>query len=273
LPAELRALAWDHQRAVYDAMLQCSWATLHTFSENDKHLQGTPGAIAVLHTHSRRLDYHPHVHVVMPAAAIDRKRRLWRTKKTTGKKPYLFAHKALARVFRAKLLAKLTADGLTIPERHPAQWVVDCKAVGAGAKALVYLGHYLYRGVIAEKNILACRNGKVTFRYLDSKTKRWKARTLPGADFLWLVVRHVLPRRFRRARNFGFLHPNSKQLIALVHVLLKVDLTAAAAWFKPRPALTCTDCGGIMKVIHTRLAPARRRRDRPPDGLPECLVM
>jgi hypothetical protein len=273
LPAELRALAWDHQRAVYDAMLQCSWATLRTFSENDKHLQGTPGAIAVLHTHSRRLDYHPHVHVVMPAAAIDRKRRLWRTKKTTGKKPYLFAHKALAKVFRAKLLDALTTAGLTLPERHPATWVVDCKAVGAGAKALVYLGRYLYRGVIREKDILACKNGQVTFRYQDSKTRRMQTRTLPGADFLWRVVRHVLPRRFRRARNFGFLHPNSKRLIDLLHMLLKVDLRAAKAYFKPRPTLTCAGCGGVMKVIHTRLAPARTRRGRPPDGTRECLVM
>jgi hypothetical protein len=68
---------------------------------------------------------------------------------------------------------------------------------------------------------------------------------------------------FRRARNFDFLHPNSKRLIQFVHLLLKVNLATAAAWFKPRPTLTWADCGGIMKVIHTRLAPPRRRRDRP----------
>lgn len=273
LPAELRALAWANQRVVYNAMMQCSWATLHTFSENDPKLKGTPGAIAVLHTHSRRLDYHPHVHVVMPAAAIDRKRRLWRTKRTTGKIPYLFSHKALAKVFRAKLLAAFAQAGLTLPAACPAKWVVDCKAVGTGTKALVYLGRYLYRGVIREKDILACSDGRVTFRYQDSKTKRWEKRTLPGADFLWLILRHVLPRRFRRARNFGFLHPNSKRLIALVQLLLKVNLSAAAAYFKPRPTLTCTHCGGVMRVIHTRLAPARCRHERPPDGVKECAAM
>ena len=223
LPAELRDLAWRHQRDVYDAMLRCSWATLRTFSENDKQLQGTPGAIAVLHTHSRRLNYHPHVHVVMPAAAIDRKRRLWRTKTTRGKTPYLFAHKALAEVFRAKMLDALSAAGLSLPKRHPSQWVVDCKGVGTGTKALVYLGRYLYRGVIREKDILNCKNGQVTFRYRDSKTRKWQTRTLPGAEFLWLVLRHVLPRRLRRARNFGFLHPNAKRMIQRLHLLLKVN--------------------------------------------------
>ena len=153
------------------------------------------------------------------------------------------------------------------------RWVVDCKAVGSGKKALVYLGRYLYRGVIREKDILACRDGQVTFRYKDSKTRRWETRTLPGADFLWLVLRHVLPRRFRRTRNFGFLHPNSKRLIALVHLLLKVELGTAKALFKPRPTFTCSECGGSMKVIRTRLPPPCFARERPPAGMPECLVM
>jgi hypothetical protein len=62
-------------------MMHCCWETVRTFSQNDKQLQGTPGAIAVLHTHTRRLDYHPHVHLVMPAAADDGERKRWRTKR------------------------------------------------------------------------------------------------------------------------------------------------------------------------------------------------
>jgi hypothetical protein len=79
VPAEFRALAWAHQGQVYALLLRCSWETVRTFSQNDKQLQGTPGAIAVLHTNTRRLDYHPHVHLVMPAAAVDAERRQWRT--------------------------------------------------------------------------------------------------------------------------------------------------------------------------------------------------
>jgi Transposase zinc-binding domain/Putative transposase len=79
LPAEFRGLAWAHQNVVYAALMQCAWQTVHTFSRNDRQLQGTPGAIAVLHTNTRQLDYHPHVHLIMPAAANQmrkRKRRL-----------------------------------------------------------------------------------------------------------------------------------------------------------------------------------------------------
>jgi hypothetical protein len=81
LPASLRPLAWANQRTLYDLMTRCAWGTLRTFARNDPQLQGEAGAIAVLHTHSRRLDYHPHVHVLMPAAAIEVERRRWRTKR------------------------------------------------------------------------------------------------------------------------------------------------------------------------------------------------
>lgn len=250
LPAEFRTLAFAHQQTLYGILMQCAWQTLLTFSRNDPQLQGTPGAVAVLHTHSRRLDYHPHVHCVVPAAAIDTQKRLWRTK---ASKRYLFNHKALAKVFRAKLLAAITDAGLTLPQCHPRQWVVDCQHVGAGEKALVYLGRYLYRGVLQEKDILACDNGQVTFRYRNSKTRRTETRTLPGANFLWLLLQHVLPKGFRRARNFGFLHPNSKRLLQLLRLLLKLDLGRVPAAIKQRPSLLCPCCGGPMTIVRTRL--------------------
>ena len=187
LPAELRELAWQNQRWFYAKLFDCAWDTVNTFSHNDKKLQGNAGAVAVLHTHSRRLDYHPHVHLVMPAAALDEGRKLWRTKcagpsKGTGKgthmgthmgthgvkqdKAYLFNHKALAKVFRGKLLAAIHQAGLGLPTHLPDKWVVDCKCVGSGHKALVYLGRYLYRGVIQEKDILRAQDGQDASAYL-----------------------------------------------------------------------------------------------------------
>lgn len=267
LPAEFRPLAWRHQRTLYSLMTQCCWETVRTFSQNDKQLQGIPGATTVLHTHSRCLNYHPHVHMVMPAAAIDALNRLWRTKKTQckvksknknkNKSGYLFNHRALAIVFRAKMLEGMTKAGLALPKRHPTEWVVDCKSVGSGEKALVYLGRYLYRGVIQETDIIACQDGHVTFRYRNSKTKQVELKTVSGPIFLWLILQHVLPKGFRRARNFGFLHPNSKRSIQLLQYLLKLklDLGRALAWLRKRPALTCRGCGAPMKIIETRIPP------------------
>ena len=250
LPAEFRPLAWKNQRALYSLLFQCAWETVRTFAENDKRLQGLTGATAVLHTHSRDLEsYHPHIHLVMPAAAIDEKTKQWRTKEG-----YLFNELALAKVFRAKMLKAITNEGLALPNRHPEKWVVHCKSVGTGDKALVYLGRYLYRGVIREKDILSCENGQVTFRYQDSKTKRMVQKTIPGVTFLWWLLRNVLPRGFRRARNFGFLHSNCK-LLGVIHYLIGLSLNRPVVRSKQRPTLKCSVCGSRMRVVMTRIPP------------------
>ena len=76
---------------------------------------------------------------------------------------------------------------------------------------------------------------------------------MSGADFLWLALQHVLPKGFRRARNFGFLHPNCKRLIALLQLLLKFDPARALAWVKQRAPIICTCCGAVMTIVKTRI--------------------
>ncbi|EQD80343.1 putative transposase, partial [mine drainage metagenome] len=168
-------------------------------------------------THNRRLDYHPHVHLVMPAAAFAKNGGCGATRMGGS----LFNHTALAKVFRAKVLEGIKQAGLKLPGAYPTDWVVDCKEIGSGQQALIYLGRYLYRGVIQEKDILSCDKGQVTFRYQNSQTKQTETRTLSGVAFLRLVLQHILPKGYRRARNFGFLHPNSR-LVQLVQLIKRV---------------------------------------------------
>lgn len=249
LPAQFRNLAWLKQWLVYSLFFYCVWNTLKIFCLNDKKSGGIPGAIAVLHTHSRELNYHLHIHILMPAATIDKNRRLW--SKKSGK--YLFNHKALAKVFRAKMLDALTKNGIKQPSNYPDEWVVDCRHVGKGKEALLYLGQYLYRGVISEKNIISCENGRVTFRYRDSNTKRYQTKTVSAVHFLWLVFQHILPRGFRRAREYGFLHPNSKKLIKILQWVFRLNPQNWNAKLKPRKQMICTCCGAFMKIVETRL--------------------
>jgi len=108
------------------------------------------------------------------------------------------------------------------PKRAPKEWVVDCTHVGKGISALKYLSRYLYRGVISEKNIVSNQNGQVTFKYIESKTGNTLYRTLKGEDFLHLILQHVLPKGFRRVRDYGFLHGNAKKLLSLVQLILHV---------------------------------------------------
>jgi len=61
------------------------------------------------------------------------------------------------------------------------------------------------------------------------------------------------PKGFRRTRNFGFLHPNSKRLIQLLQLICKLDPNRALAWFRKRPPMKCTCCGGLMTITKTRI--------------------
>jgi hypothetical protein len=74
--------------------------------------------------------------------------------------------------------------------------------------------------VIQERDILRCENGQVTYRWRNSKTNKLEMHSVSGVEFLRLVLQHVLPKGFRRARNCGFLHPNSKRSNALLKLLV-----------------------------------------------------
>jgi hypothetical protein len=245
LPDALRPLAKHHGRVVYDLLLQCAASTLQRFGHNARAGQAELGLCAVLHTHTRRLDYHPHVHVVVPAGGVDRDKRQWRR---VGDK-YLFNGKALAAAFRGAMLNALAKAGLTLPVT-PTRWVAHCQKAGRGLQALQYLSRYLYRGVISNHQLIADDGEQVTFRYKDSTSGERRTRTLPGEDLLWLVLQHVLPKGFRRARDYGFLHGNAKALLATVQWVLRVQRPPPLE--KSRAVFDCPLCQGVMRVIGVR---------------------
>jgi len=147
-------------------------------------------------------------------------------------------------------LEELNNAGIPIPHNAPPKWVVDCKYVGTGITALKYLSRYLYRGVISEKNIIANHDGKITFKYIDSQTKKAQYRTINGEDFLKLILQHVLPKGFRRVRDYGFLHSNAKKLLHLVQLVLRVVIEKTLQ--RPRPVFKCVRCNSQMVIINFR---------------------
>lgn len=246
LPYQLRALAWQHQKVIYSLFFACVSSTLKDFGLNPDKLGVNMGMTAVLHTHNRRLDYHPHIHLVVPGGGVDKCKKQW--KKFKGK--FLFNEFSLAKVFRARFLQAIVQKGFSIPPKTPRAWVVICVHVGKGLPALKYLSRYLYRGVISEKNIVANNNGLITFKYIESKTGTTQFRTLKGEDFLNLILQHVLPKGFRRVRDYGFLHPNAKKLLLLVQLILKVIIKAVIQ--QPRPVFKCPKCQSPMVIVTFR---------------------
>lgn len=241
LPKELRAVARQHRSLCYDLLMRCAAQTLKTFAQNDKTLGGELGFCSVLHTHTRRLDYHPHVHIVVPGGAVNKGRRQWC--KVRGR--YLFNGRALAKAFRGAFLHALAQAGFA-RLRTPKKWVAQCKRVGKGSEALRYLARYLYRGVISNANILADDGHSVTFRYRDAETHQWKTRIETGERFIALLLQHCLPKGFRRARDYGYLHGNAKATLNLLQWVLRVAKPKPRA--KKMASLPCPHCRAAMYV-------------------------
>lgn len=248
LPYELRYVAMRNPRAVYATLLKSATSILKRFGLNHKNFHAELGMCAVLHTHTRKLDYHPHVHIVIPGGGIDRARRQWR--KIKGN--YLFNGRALAKAFRGEMLHQLAHAQTPLPQT-PKRWVVQCQKVGRGKQALQYLSRYLYRGVISNKNIISDDGRCITFRYKENKTNTWKTRTLTGEAFISLLLQHVLPKGFRRARDYGFLHGNAKAIRHIVQWILRVSRPPGIK--KRGCKMRCPECGNSMQVVGIR--PAR----------------
>ena len=151
----------------------------------------------------------------------------------------------MAAVFRGIFLSLLFEQALPLPSGLPKQWVADVRTIGRGDKALRYLSNYLYRGVISENDIMVDRNGKVTFRYRESKTRQMRSQTVPAETFLWKLLTHVLPRGFRRVRDYGFLHGNARVKLKRIQLLLRVRLKPKAV--KPK-GMRCRECAQPMQI-------------------------
>ena len=256
LPAQLRGLVWHHQRRLYHTLFSVAQATLNQFAGNDRRIGRELGLVGVLHTHSRRLAFHPHVHFMVPGGGLNRHQ--WQAR--AGH--YLFNGKALAKVFRGRFLAALKEQGFTLPNTLPGEWVAQCENVGRGEQALTYLARYLYRGVLREQNILAYDGERVSLQYQDNATGNWQTLTEPVVRFLWRVLQHVLPKGFRRARDYGFLHGNARRTLQRLQILLRTPVPETPG-LKTRPSRLCPGCGQAMNVTLWRRPcrwPVARRR-------------
>ena len=269
LPAELRPVARRYPKIIYDLMFALASKAVMEALGNPKRLGGLIGLTGVLHTHSRRLDYHPHIHFIVPGVALRQEKGIC----VQTRKSFLVYGQVLGRLFRGKFIAGLKELGIRFPTiPYKKDWVVDCKYSGKGDSTLKYLARYLYRGIIAEKNILSHENGEVTFQYTNSTTKQIETRKLPGEAFSRLVLQHTLPKGFRRVRDFGFLHGNSKKNLWKLQLLL-IPKIGAHLLIK-RPAFKCSHCGKPAIILAVGVCRSITERNRsPPHANAQVIAM
>jgi Putative transposase/Transposase zinc-binding domain len=224
LPHDLNPLAQGNPRVIYTLLFRAAADTLLTFGRDPRHLGGTIGVTAILHTWGQNLSQHVHLHCLVTGGALAADGSRW----IAGRSSFLFPVRALATVFRAKYLAglrrafdsgALTFAGDTAAladprafvafrgQRRAVPWIVYAKRPFAGPEqVLAYLGRDTHRVALSNDRLVDHRDGRVRFRWKDyADHDRVKVMTLEVDEFLRRFLLHVVPRGFMRIRHFGLL--------------------------------------------------------------------
>lgn len=270
LPAQFRPLVWSHQKLLYGALMRCAAAALQTLTRDPRWLGATPAILAVLHTWTRAMLYHPHVHLLVSAGGLSPDGQRWVDPKHRA---FLVPVRALSVIFRAKFKALLAQARLlsAIPQAVWHQsWVVHALPAGRGDKALGYLARYVLRVAIANSRLEAFEAGRVTFRFRDNPTQRLCRVTLTAAEFLRRFLQHILPMGFPKVRYYGLAsasahqHHQRAQSLLLTTLDKPQDLPMALLDDSvpiDSPGPLCPQChAGHLHIVET----LRPRRKFPP---------
>lgn len=222
VPECLKPIFYQNQSVCYTLLFRCAWESLKMLASDKKYLGARPGAVSILHTWTQKLNYHPHIHMLVPAGGLTKDWR-WIASRTA----FLVPTKALSKMFRAKLISAMRAASLSLygtqnekldcstlyREAFNANWVVYCKPPYENAVGVLrYLGRYTNRSAISNARISAFDGDKVTFKWRDrSDNNSMKDETVSAHEFTRRFLMHVPPRGFMRIRHYGFLANRGKK--------------------------------------------------------------
>ena len=233
VPPALRAVARSHQRSVYDALIRAAAETLLTLTADPRHLGARPAILAVLHTWTQDLRYHPHVHVLITGGGLASDQTRW---VPTTRPDFLFPGYVLSPLFRGKMRDAVRRAELldqVTPDTWVRDWVVHVQPAGAGHQVLEYLGRYVFRIAITNSRLEQFDQGRVTFRYRDRRDGHTKRRTLPAPQFLARFLQHVLPRGFAKVRHYGLASPTCRRSLEVARALLSPPAPPVASLSVP----------------------------------------
>ncbi len=212
LPQELRAVARSNQKLIYNLLFRAASKALLKLAQDPRFVGGRVGLVGVLHTWTRQLIYHPHIHFIVTGGGLTDDGQ-W----LASRPDFLVHQQPLAIIFRAKLRDELKKCGLfaLVDQRvWKKDWVVDCEAVGNGAAAFKYLAPYIFRVALSNRRLRKLdEHSNVTFQYKESATKLIKTATLTAEKFIHRFLQHVLPHRFIKVRYYGLLNPRHRHLL------------------------------------------------------------
>jgi hypothetical protein len=256
----LRVFLRSNQRLGYEALFAASAGAIRTLAREPRfHLGDQPGFFGVLHTWGRTLQYHPHIHYVVPGGALSTADRQWHA----ASPGFLLPVHALSTIYRAKFRDAMARSGSRMEELQG--WLRD----GDAGNTLGYLARYVFKVAISDQRILGVDEGQVRFAYTKPGSSRRRTMVLAVHEFIRRFLQHVLPPGFMKVRHYGFLSSNFgvpfeevRARVEMAHGFavkpVNTDIDAPA----PKP-MVCSHCGGALKLLRVMRAATHRPSSAP----------
>ncbi len=229
VPEELRALLRANQRDGYARLMKASADAIIELARDRRFVGATVGVLAVLHTWTQQLVYHPHVHCLVTGGGVSDDGRHWHP----ARKAFLIPIRALAKLIRGKLKALLATkrpDLIAPKAAWTKPWVVHITHWGNGEQAVLdYLARYVFRIAITNTRITGLDDRTVTIRYKQRKSARWRTCRMQGHEFIRRFLQHVLPKGLHKVRYFGLWHPAKRDSAAKARLLLQIERSVPSA--------------------------------------------
>jgi hypothetical protein len=258
----LNGLILRNRELFFDLLFQAGSQTLLTLGADPKRLGAQLGATCVLHTWTRDLRFHAHLHCIVTGGGLHADGDRWLRPRSQS---FLFPKDVLSALFSKKLLA-LLADAnnegrlefsgscaeLADPKAfarwkdrlYKTKWIAYCKKPFAGPEQVFgYLGRYTHRVGISNQRLLDLSDQGVHFR-----TKGEKTTTLAPDEFIHRWLQHVLPDGFVKIRHYGLMASgNATTKLEIARGLLEAEY--------PRLPLAVAACAALLLAVHPSVPP------------------
>lgn len=222
LPSQLRYIVLSNQKLLTILMKAAAYS-LKKLAADPHYLGGEISILSVLHTWTRTMVYHPHVHCLVPGVGVTTDKQYL----VKSKKNFFLPVRALSKIFRAKFIDLVLKDfpELYLPKAiWKKEWVVYSRpGIYGSEEILKYLSRYIFKIAITNNRILSEKDGIVTFKYRNSNDNKWRIMHLEAIEFIRRYLQHVLYRGFHKVRYYGLLSPTNKKYLKHVQYYFKFN--------------------------------------------------
>jgi hypothetical protein len=220
----------------------------------DERFIGTdlPGFTGVLHTWGRQLQFHPHMHSIVPGGGLSKDRTTWLPSRANCFVPV----KALSPIYRTLFKEDMRQAGLLEhidPQVWTLPWNVHSQANHHGRSAFTYLAPYVFKVAISNQRLVSLTDHTVTFTYRKVGSTRLRTMHIDVLECIHRFLQHVLPHGFMKVRHFGLLHASCAVPLVTIRLLIGQSHPSADKSPPRQPpaprAARCPTCGVPMHVV------------------------